>query len=120
MFVIRKDQMDAMAKAREADFADRMVRHLRGHFADHLARLGIREGLPALVLRGISAAKGYGVTGEADVRRYLELSAILGPGFDGDRRFGWAGETLRKEGLDGTAKMDVLTEHLIFAARGPS
>ena len=121
MFVIRKEQLEAMTTAREAAFVELMVQHLHDHFAADLAHLGISpEALPDLVRRGVSAARAYGVTGESDVRRYLEIMALLGPAFDDDRRFPWAGETLTSRDLDGTRKMDLLTEHLIFTRGGPS
>jgi hypothetical protein len=115
VFRIRKEQLDAFSRELESRFVLRLVRHLREDLPGEVAAQGLQEqDLEPLVMRGVEDAKRYGVVNEGDLRRYIECLAVLGPRFDTDGKFPWAGEALRRTDIDGEAKMDAIDEHLIF------
>jgi hypothetical protein len=75
------------------------------------------EELQALIHYGVEKAKGYGVTRESDVRRFVECLVVHGRGFDEAPETAWAGTILRDEALDGTQKMDRISDYETFALR---
>lgn len=109
--------MDAFAQENRVDaFAKRMAQRLRKLFANELVEQNIAdEQLLSTVRRAMANAAGYGVIGEMDLELYIDCVALFGPGFDKSERVPWAGNALRRTGIDGTAKMDIIHDYLIFA-----
>ena len=115
MFVIRKQQVQALSAGRMDAFVGRLVRHLRDDFPQYLRAHALpEENLEPMVRTGLKEAEQYGVIYESDVERYIECMAMLGPAFPRDSTFPWAGETLRRHDLDGRAKMDLISDHVAF------
>jgi hypothetical protein len=118
LFRIRNEQVEAFSRRLEDRFVDRTAAHLRVAFPKEVEKQGLDdEGLKALGRRGLADANRHGVVNEADVARYIECMLLLGPDFDADPRYRWAGQALARADLDGEAKMDVIDDHLIFDLR---
>jgi hypothetical protein len=117
MLVIRREQMEALAQATMQHFVRGRVRHLETHFGRHLTGHGLTgPRLEAAVQSGIADAQRYGVVFEHDIARYLEFVALLGPAFDEDPVNDWAEDILQRDDLDGTAKVNRISDYLIFVA----
>lgn len=118
LFRIRTEQVETFARSLEVQFAVRTATHLRNAFPAVVEKQGLDDdALNQLSLRGLAAARRYGVVNEGDVERYIECMLILGPAFDTDPRFPWAGQALSRADLNGEAKMDLIDDHLIFDLR---
>ena len=115
MLTIRAEQLDAFREPLTKAFVGRMVRHLSRSFPRQLAEQKIKKAdLEPLVRQGMKRAEQYGVVYQGDVQRFLECMVILGPRFDEDTIYPWAGQTLRRTDLDGEEKMDEISDHIIF------
>ncbi len=104
--VIRRAQLDAFADVALRRFEERAAEHVRRFFPDDAEALGDGD-LRAVVRHGVARARGYDITRERDVYRYLNLMFTFGRDFDVDRRLPWAGEALRLP-LPGPGKMQHL------------
>ncbi|MFW6161639.1 MAG: hypothetical protein ACODAJ_02665 [Planctomycetota bacterium] len=116
MLRIRREQMAALSEHMARQFEQRMVAHLRQRFPQQTQDLD-EPALHAQVHEGIERAKGYGITQEDDVRRFLEYQALLGADFDTSRP--WAASVLSDDSLAGTEKMDRIDAYHTFAVREP-
>ena len=115
MFVIREEHVQAQSHRMTDVFIGRMVRHLREEFSQYLRAQALpEEGLDGMVRQGMKDAERYGVIYQGDVERYIECMAMLGPAFPQDPKAPWAGETLRRADLDGSAKMDLISDYVAF------
>jgi len=113
------EQWDALSAPHTERFIHRMVEHLRDRFPEEMRRHGLSEaGLDPLVRRGISDAESYGIDDRQDVVRYLELLLVLGPRFDRDPAYRWAGNLLRQRNVDGGHRMHQLVEYVVFQVQG--
>ena len=119
--MIRKEQMDTFSKSQVDAFVARMVKHLRGDFpAQCEAQQLQEEDLDSFVRQGMTDAKQYGVVYEDDIRLYIECRVLLSPKFDRDKKnYPWAGEILRRDDIDGTAKMNEIDQHMLFGMEEP-
>jgi hypothetical protein len=113
--LIRPEQEERLRAELFKDYVERMMVHLRTHFAAQVSSL-TPPNLRAFVVQGISKARTYGVEDENDIRRYLECMAVYGRDYDTDPRTEWAGEILRQEGLSATVKMVHVVDRGMFAA----
>jgi len=68
-----------------------------------------------LVDKSITDAARYGITNEPDVTNFIEFRILLRPEIGSIEQVPWAGEILHRVDLDGTAKMDLIHDHLVFA-----
>jgi hypothetical protein len=108
MLVIRREQFDALAAVKLANFETRMIQHLRNVFPEWSLALG-PEKLHDFVRHGIARASVHGFRTELDVARYLHVMQSLGETFDESTEFPWAAELLTKE-IPAAAKMDRLRD----------
>jgi hypothetical protein len=92
--LVRRDQVDALAKNREAQFVAEMVAHLRANLAPEVAALD-DEALRAHVEAGIARARTHGLKSKQDCVRFLNLAATFGWELDQDPARPWIGEYLR-------------------------
>jgi hypothetical protein len=72
----------------------------------------------SLLLRidgAVERAANYGVVLEPDLELFLDCTFMMSPEFDTDRRFRWANDILNRPDLDGTDKMSMIHDHLLFA-----
>ena len=110
MLTIRHEQMQAFETYMARQFEERLSASLRSRFHKKTADLN-DEQLRASIRAGAELAAAYGITVERDVARFVTLQYRLGAAFDIDPRCPWAGSTLRRADLSGTAKMDALEGH---------
>ncbi|WP_157758954.1 hypothetical protein [Cystobacter fuscus] len=119
MFRIAKEQLQALATTVEQSFINRTVHQLREDFPSEIEAHGLQgPALEALVHRGVADATAFGITQGDDVRLYIECMLVLSPRFSNDPQLPWATEILRREDLSGTAKMDLIHDHLVFGVGG--
>jgi len=118
MFVIRREQMDAMDDARLGGFRAWAVDHLREHFPEWAA--GRDEAALLEAVRGaISRARAHGAESEASYCIWLDLSVALGEDFD--TAHPWAAAVLADRAIrTPDARIDALSyralEYLRMAA----
>jgi hypothetical protein len=108
MLVIRNRQMAVFAQVEIRKFVDRMVVHLHKFFPKQCEAMGEPQ-LWETIGYGIKRAAAYGIMAERDVNKYIDLMVVFGPDFDTDKRFPWAGETLRTQ-KDPARKMQALRQ----------
>jgi hypothetical protein len=81
VFVIRREQMDALSKSMEQNFEKRMVNHISEFFPDQVGKLG-NTGVLKTIRYGIRKAASYGIDKECDVCKYIDLMIVFGRDFD--------------------------------------
>jgi len=96
MLVIRQAQIEELAKAVVRCFEDRMLVHLNSYFPEH-CRILEPEGSREAIRQGIKRAASYGIVGERDVCKYIDLMFALGRDFDHNPDLTWASSLLRDE-----------------------
>lgn len=117
---LHKSHTDAWSQQQMQAFADAMAKHLREDLPEHLERNGIAdEELEGVIREGCTRAEQYDMTGEADLARFVEFMAILGPDFDSSAKTAWAGEILRREDLEPDARLDEIAAAIIFESEEP-
>jgi len=117
---IREEQKLAFIQSLEDSFVKKMIKYLKDYFPKHIKMRNLQEeDLEPLVREGMTEAEKYGLFSEGQIQRYLEYKVILGPKFDQDERYPWAGEILRREDLDGEEKVDQISGNLLFEWEEP-
>ncbi|MDO9020359.1 MAG: hypothetical protein Q8S73_11470 [Deltaproteobacteria bacterium] len=111
MLVIRRAQMDALARSAMEPFVENVIGHLRRVWPEECAAMG-EEGLEAFVAHGMAKCDRYEIDTEYDVGRYCDVMLLLHPDFDEDPLLPWAQETLTAPGYDGRVKVDQLMERV--------
>ena len=81
MLIIRDEQLDAFRKAGTERYAEDLGELLQDEFSDLLP--ATREDRVDLVLRLIDRARGYRITSEADVYKFVVSSLVFGEGLGG-------------------------------------
>ena len=90
MIIVRKTQMQAMARAL---FEQWVQAHARQFFPDQCRSVAPGD-FAVLVRNAIDKAQSYGFLDQADCCRYVDLTLVFGAQFDVDPRFSWAGGIL--------------------------
>ena len=117
---VRDQHIKALAADHEEVFVIELVSHLKADFKEQLTQQGLTsDQLEPLVRLGISRAKKYDVVLKNDVWLYIECMVLFSPDFDENPDSAWAGETLRREDIDGTAKMGQINDHMLFGLDQP-
>ena len=88
MLTIRKEQVQALSRVTIQEFEKDMLQHLMQFFPDESAAMGNKE-LRAHIRHAIARAKGYGVSSERDLCKYLNLTMVYGRDFDTDPEVEW-------------------------------
>ncbi len=113
--VIRKQQLDTLGQGQFDRFLSHMTESLRAKYPQWCASYDrTPSALHHLVRAAVTDANGFGIEAESDLELYVECLAILSPNFSNDPRFPWAREILHRPNLSGTAKMDLIHDHLVF------
>ncbi|NUQ73115.1 MAG: hypothetical protein HUU21_06135 [Polyangiaceae bacterium] len=107
MLTIRRKNQAVLVEALQKGMAPRLVKYILCRFPDVFGKDARRA--EALIDRVIEAAKGYGITQEADVAVFADLSVMYGEEFHRDD---WALEVLADEELSPRAKMDELRDRV--------
>ena len=113
MLTVRQGQMDTLAESMMRRYEQRVAERLRAQFPAKLDPVS-DEDLREHVRTGATKAKGYGITAESDMTRYLEYTVEYGPEFDATP---WARRVLADEKLSGREKMDRLDGYTTYELR---
>jgi hypothetical protein len=109
MLVLRRAQMDALARSAREPFVENVTAHLRRVWPEECAAMG-GAGVEAFVEKGLARCDRYGIETEYDAGRYCDLMLLLTPDFDEDPNIPWAQDILTSPGFDGRVKVDQLME----------
>jgi hypothetical protein len=99
--------MRAFDQAVQENLECRLVTHVERTFPGEFAKLGKRA-VEQRVQAALDRAKGRKLVEDYDLCRFVDLTFLLGEGFEADERFPWAARTLDDDGLTAAAKMDRL------------
>jgi len=114
MLIIRKEQIEVLRKHLLKKFLHRMEKHLEKRYPTQTTAME-REKLCQLIDEGVDGAKGYDITDENDVKRYLEYLVQYGSDFGRSHETTWASQFLTNKKLSGTIKMNEIDDHDMFA-----
>jgi hypothetical protein len=113
MLILRQQQIDALKDEALKDFENRMVAHLTRFFPNETFRLG-GVGMHETVLYGIGRAGSYGIVGERDICKYIDIMVLFGRDFDRDPDLPWASEILEDHSItEAGVRIDRLTKAAI-------
>jgi hypothetical protein len=102
--------MQALSQYMLESYEERMARHIAADFPAEFEKLG--DKVAEFIRQGIEKAGRYGIEGEADVSRYLDLMVKLGVDFESLDAMKWAAAILEDESISGRAKMDLTYRQL--------
>jgi hypothetical protein len=116
MFVIRNEQMMALAAARRWAFEDRIILRLQEIYAGDEPELLAKEALAPRVRGIVDRALSHGIDEEADVLAFVEIAFEVGDDFDTDPANEWAVEILNESMLNPHEKVVAMQSLLEEAA----
>lgn len=102
--IIRKEQMEAMVAARQAESEQSFVTYFRKEIP-HLASKYNDDALRSLIRQGVARAGGYGIVRGPALVRFLTLSLLI-PDFPEEAA---TNRFLLMPGLDADIKLELLT-----------
>lgn len=117
MLLIRKEQMDVLSVYMRNQFEQRMIKHLRVKFPDRTKDLS-DERIRLVVQDSMRKAESYDIEYEDDIRRFIEYLVIYGTQLDVREETQWIGDILRRDDLNGTAKMNLIDSRELEFLRG--
>ena len=107
MLILRKEQMNVLRAYMSEQFEQRMTNHIRETFPDRIKDIP-DERIRVVVQNSMKKAESFGIEYEDDIRRFIEFLIIYGIQLDVRQETQWIGDILRRNDLDGTAKMDLI------------
>ena len=111
----RADQMIVMQETAHMKYIDNLANHIQARFPSEANSRGLTgTALRAALREALFDAQRYGITDAADLELYGDCAVLLGPGFDRNVSYEWAGAILRREDFTGRDKMNAINEHLLF------
>tara|TARA_R110002126_G_scaffold6119_2_gene32176 strand:+ start:1906 stop:2268 length:363 start_codon:yes stop_codon:yes gene_type:complete len=113
MLKIRPEQQTILLEAKRKRFVTRLIAHLRRHWTEDVAAMD-DAALGEYVVQERVKAEDYGISIEADVVKYVEVSCLLGPSFDNDSAYPWAKTILRHPDWRGRVKAQLLRERAVI------
>ncbi len=102
--------MDILSAAMIRQFEQYMIGHLRENFPDQTQDVS-DEKIRTVIQYGIKKAESFGIEYEYDIQRFMEYMVIYGRELDTKEDTRWLGDILRRDDLDGTAKMDEIDDY---------
>lgn len=121
MLTIRKEQMSTFEGERQRRFGEATVAYILEQFPGACSQYGEGD-VRAMVAQALSKAREYGIPGQADILRYINVMYTLGCDFDTDPRFPWAREILARPGMRPDSKIERLVartlEHIETTEQG--
>jgi hypothetical protein len=96
--IIRKVQMDVVRDELRSRLVKTVTVHARECFPEECAAMGEEQLLHRMEDAAAAAAR-WGLGSPQDVCRFVNLSMILGPGFDSDPKLKWIYEMLSDAGV---------------------
>lgn len=107
MFTISKETMAVFSAAKTETFVEKMLVHIRKCFPAEYQSLG-DPAIQQTIRYGIAGASRYGIQGERDVCKYIDLMLVFGQDFDRD--IPWASRILTERTLAPDYKVFFLYE----------
>lgn len=108
MLKVRKEQIDVFKQAAVCSFEDRMVEHMKRFSPKHSNILDDSE-IRECIRQAWEKAESYEFKSERSIRLYIEMSFMLGSGFDADPQMPWVAEMLANQFIsDETGRIDRL------------
>ncbi|EYF06144.1 hypothetical protein [Chondromyces apiculatus] len=107
MFLVRDTQVRAFEQIALTEFEDEMVRHCR-ESSPHRCRLLSEAALRRAIQGALEGASRHGFTHRGPARLYVDLTFLLGSGFDSDPQVPWAAEALGEAGLGQSYRAEAL------------
>jgi hypothetical protein len=108
MPTIRPDQWQTLHATRQTALQANLMARFRELWAAQAEQLG-DEAVRDWIDHAVQASRQYGLTLELDVRRYLDIMAVLGRDFDKDTRYPWASAVLADAALRPSTRIDKLS-----------
>jgi hypothetical protein len=112
--LIANAQLDQIAAEQERAFIARLVAQVTNLRADEGKAPWDSERVLAFVHEQLARARGYGIVDARDLKTYVDSAVVFGPHFDTDSALSSIASALSDPGLAGSAKADILHDHLIF------
>ncbi|HEY3820372.1 MAG TPA: hypothetical protein VGL81_24575 [Polyangiaceae bacterium] len=109
MWLIRAEQLRAFEDVALARFERDAVAHLHRALPERCTTLG-PSAVARSVRRAIIKARGYGITSELDVLKFLNLMYLLDFDFDTDPRFAWAADRLNAEDVEPSVRLQLILD----------
>src|SRR5579863_1527090 len=110
VFTISKETMAVFSAAKTETFVERMLVHIRKCFPVEYESLG-ETATTDTIRYGIASASRYGIQGERDVCKYIDLMLVFGRDFD--RNVPWASRILTDRTMNPDIKVFLLYEHAL-------
>jgi hypothetical protein len=117
MLRIRREQRLALDAAARREFEDRVIALLAARWTSKHAALG-EQGARGLVQRASAKAEGFGFETEQQIVRFVNLTMLLGEGFDADPRHAWMLPLLRDRTAPADKRIAELCDGALARARG--
>lgn len=103
--IILNSQIRALEALRPVTFRPRMIQHLANHFAEVAAICG-EEGLTKIVDDALPRIQSYGLTSNYQACIFIDLTMMLGRGFDADPLLPWMQQLLHQKEENKTLWME--------------
>jgi hypothetical protein len=116
MLVISQAQMDALAAYAGESFHERLVGYVHEVLPDHMKQVAKRD-LETLIVNAETRARGYGVTTQRGIAKWVCMALMAGQTFDEIPEVRLA---LTQAKMDVERQLDVLLEALCHRASGVS
>jgi len=117
MLEIREYQMDALSGQQVEEFVIRMKKRLHQYFDKEIVTLHLdQKGVDWLIRKGLADANRYRVVRFDDVEVYIEGMVVFSPNYDSNPNFDWAGKILRRNDIEGSEKMDLINNYMLFSS----
>lgn len=108
MPTIRPDQWQTLHATRQTALQANLMARFRELWPAQAEQLG-DEAVRDWVDHAVQASGQHGLTLELDVRKYLDIMAVLGRDFDTDTRYPWASGVLADAALRPSTRIDKLS-----------
>jgi hypothetical protein len=119
VLTISQMQMDLLSSSIYARVETAMTKHARETFPEKTQQASNLQ-LSGAIRFVVEQGNTYGIVLQEDIRRFMELFFSHGPDFLGETRFAPLLNTLQRDDLSGTAKMnliDMLEPALVVGGR---
>jgi hypothetical protein len=103
MLHVRNEQMQAFEQEALKRFEDGMVEHIKKNFPKPMELAGL-QAVRETIRLGIDKSRAYSLETEHEMCLYIDLTIMLGAGFDTDPQLPWANITLNDEAVSSSVK----------------
>ncbi len=115
MLQLQTSRVDVFRKRRLMTLEDEVLQHVQVFFPDRCLALG-EDQARDLIRHGIERARTYGIEGEEELCKYVDISFFFGRRFDEEQP--WARSILNSD-EPGPSRVEALFEAAVERAAGP-